>query len=176
MTIIVNLFGQPCAGKSTVRADVFRCLKQQGVNCEEVYETAKKLSWTKRHKELTSQPYIMGKQLRDLEVLIGQVDVIVTDSPLLLCEFYNRKYRAGHYPAAFGQFVIEQFIAMGGVNYFLKPAGAYNPAGRNQDEVEAELIGLELRALMDENHIAYDVMIGDDMAGPSIAKAVYKQL
>lgn len=174
--MIVNLFGQPCAGKSTVRADVFRCLKQRGVNCEEVYETAKKLSWTGRTKELASQPYIAVKQLRDLEVLQGRVDVIITDSPLLLCEFYNRKYRADHYPASFGQFVIEQFRAMGGVNYFLTPAGRYMEAGRNQTEAEAELIGLELRALLDENGFVYDVLRGDEKAGPRIADAVYKLL
>lgn len=111
-----------------------------------------------------------------MEVLLDQVDVIITDSPLLLCEFYNRKYRAGHYPAAFGQFVIEQFRAMGGVNYFLTPAGPYLEAGRNQTEAEAEMIGLELRALLDENRFVYDVLKGDDKAGPRIADAVYKML
>lgn len=175
-TLIVNLFGQPCAGKSTIRADVFRCLKQSGVNCEEVYEVAKKLSWTKRTGELGCQPYIFGKQLRDMEILDGKVDVIITDSPLVLCEFYNRLYRKGAYPDAFGELVIEQFKRMGGINFFVNRVGKYVEAGRNQTEAEANEIGVNLAKLLDENSIDFDYIDGDTQAGPYIAGVILSLL
>jgi nicotinamide riboside kinase len=171
-TLIVNLFGAPCAGKSTIRADVFRCLKQKGINCEEVYEVAKKLSWTKRMGELAVQPYIFGKQLRDMEILDGKVDVIITDSPLVLCEFYNLLYCGDRYPKAFGTLVIEQFKAMGGVNFFIQRVGEYRAEGRNQTEAEANEIGVKLKNLLDENSIDFAVLDGDTFAGPYIADLV----
>lgn len=172
MSLIVNILGAPCSGKSTTRADVFRLLKQRGVNCEEVYETAKKLSWTKRTGELACQPYILGKQLRDIEVLQGKVDVIITDSPLILSEFYNRLYRQGHYPPAFGQFVIDQFKAMGGLNIYLNRVGKYQTAGRNQDEAEATLIGRKLAELLEEIGCDTLTMDGDEHAGPAIVAQI----
>ncbi|RYF04060.1 MAG: hypothetical protein EOO77_30155 [Oxalobacteraceae bacterium] len=175
-SLVVNLLGGPCAGKSTIRADVFRCLKQQGVNCEEVYEVAKKLSWTKRSGELFVQPYIFGKQLRDMAILEGKVDVIITDSPLILCEFYNELYCGDAYPSAFATLVIEQYRRMGGMSFFIERVGEYIESGRNQTESEANEIGIKLRALLDRNSIDYTTMRGDIEAGPRIAELVIAHL
>jgi hypothetical protein len=176
MTLIVNLMGAPCAGKSTVRADLFRTLKQQGINCEEVYETAKKLSWTKRNAELGVQPYIFGKQLRDVLVLMGKVDVIITDSPLILCEFYNQKYCPGVFPESFGTCVVEQFKRMGGLNVFIDRVGTYNPSGRNQTEEEANAIGDELLDLLAVHQIEYMRILGSVEAASFIADEVHRRL
>ena len=96
--ILINIFGAPGCGKSTTRAEVFSRLKRLDINCEEVYETAKKFTWSERHIELKCQPYIFGKQLRDIEVLKNKVDFIITDSPLLLSKFYGEKYCGDEYP------------------------------------------------------------------------------
>lgn len=160
-TILINLFGGPCAGKSTLRADVFRLLKQQGVNCEEVYEHAKKLTWSARKKELSCQPYILGKQLRDMEILQGQVDVIITDSPLLLCAYYTKKYRPDAYPPAFHEFVVQHFHRMGGMNYFIQRVGPYNPVGRNQTEAEANEAAYEIESMLLASDVEFDVIPGD---------------
>jgi hypothetical protein len=172
MAVLVNLMGAPCSGKSTIRADVFRILKQKGINAEEVTEHAKKLTWAGRHKEITSQPFLAGKQLRDMELLMNQVDVIVTDSPLILCAFYNRLYCPGKYPPAFERFVIDQFKAMGGLNIYLHRVGTYQAAGRNQDEAEADEIGVKLQELMEEIGCEPLTMDGDEHAGPAIVAQI----
>lgn len=155
MTLIVNLLGQPCAGKSTTAAGVFYRLKVAGVSVELVTEYAKDLTWEERHSTLKSQVYIFGKQLRNMERLIGKVDVIVTDSPLILSRYYSEKLQPGRYPDSFHAFVTEQFKAMGGINYFLRRVGTYDPVGRNQDEFEADQIGTEVRGMLAAHGIAF---------------------
>lgn len=176
MTLIVNLFGAPCSGKSTTRADVFRQLKSAGVNCEETYETAKKFTWAKRDKELTCQPYIFAKQLRDLEVLVGQVDVIITDCPLILSRYYTEKYCPDKYPKSFIDCVAEQFKSMPGVNYFLDRVKPYNASGRNQTEEEADTVSIELRALLDHLEVSYTRLPGQESSATVIVDDVMFKL
>lgn len=174
MTLIVNLFGAPGAGKSTTRAGVFHRLKLAGVNAEECTEYAKDLTWEKRYTALKCQPYVFGKQLRNMERLIGQVDVLVTDSPLLLSIYYGRKY--ADYPEVFYQYVGEQFKSMGGMNYNIRRVKPYNPKGRNQTEDESRLVAHELNALLTEFKVTAEELDGDEMAAPHIARDILIKL
>jgi len=61
---VVNLFGQPNAGKSTIQGDVFSILKRAGVNCEMVREFAKELVWRNDLETLANQIYVFGEQQR----------------------------------------------------------------------------------------------------------------
>ena len=89
-TIVINLFGAPGAGKSTTAAFLFGELKSMGLDVELVTEYVKDLVWDKRYKELSNQIICFGQQMRRIERLIGQVDIIITDSPLLLNAYYNK--------------------------------------------------------------------------------------
>lgn len=170
--ILVNLYGPPGSGKSTTRADVFRLLKQADVNCEEIYETAKKLTWEQRFLTLKSQAYLFGKQLRDTEILDGQVDVAVTDSPLLLTEFYGRKYTT--YPNSFYTAVREISSRYNNLNFFINRTKPYNPKGRNQNEEESNAISGELRTLLIDSSIEFlDV---DSCSANRIASIVMEKL
>ena len=170
MTLIVNLFGAPGAGKSTTRAGVFHRLKLAGVNAEEVVEYAKDLTWEKRFNTLLCQPYVMGKQLKRMETLIGQVDVLITDSPLLLGYYYGKKY--SDYPESFYQFIIDQSNKMGGMNYFIHRVKAYNPKGRNQSEEESGAVHNEIKNLLDSTGTKYHNIDGNEAAAEKIADAV----
>lgn len=141
MTIIVNLFGAPGAGKSTTATGVFSKLKLANVNCEYVPEVAKDFTWEERHKSLTFQAYIHAKQLRNIERLRDKVDVIITDSPPLLSAFYARYYGIP-YPESFCKWVMdchEQYLQPS-LNYYLTRVKPYNTSGRNQSEVEAAIL------------------------------------
>ena len=89
-TIAINFFGAPGAGKSTLSAIVFAKLKMMGVNCELVTEFAKDKVWEKNNEALSNQIYIFAKQYYGMSRCTGQVDVIITDSPLFLSPFYNK--------------------------------------------------------------------------------------
>lgn len=172
--LLVNLFGAPGAGKSTTRADVFRRLKQAGVNCEEIVEVAKKFTWEKRSMALACQPYVFGKQLRDTEILKGQVTVAVTDSPLLLNEYYGRKY--SEYPEPFYQSIREIFKSYNGMNYYIRRVKKYNPAGRNQSEEQSDEVGQELKVMLKDIGVFYFEVDGDEKAAEIIFNDIMKRL
>lgn len=54
LPIVVNLFGQPGAGKSTLAAYTFAKLKMMNVNCELVTEFAKDKTWEKNFTALSN--------------------------------------------------------------------------------------------------------------------------
>lgn len=90
-TLVVNLYGGPGIGKSTVAALTFGLLKDKNINAELVTEYAKQLIWHERHNMLEDQLYILAKQSHYTRHLIGKVDVIVTDAPILLAKIYAKE-------------------------------------------------------------------------------------
>ena len=87
--LVVNLFGTPGTGKSTAAAYIFSRLKMHGINVELVTEYVKDMVWEENKTCLNNQPYIFGQQSYRLSRCADKVDVIVTDSPLLLSILYN---------------------------------------------------------------------------------------
>lgn len=135
-TFIVNLFGAPGAGKSTLAALTFSHLKIKGFNVELVTEYAKDLTYSNRREELTIQPYIFGKQLSRIERLINKVDIIVTDSPLLLSIIYTND----RWPASFISSCIDIFMQYNNINYLINRTKEYKTSGRSQTEQESDEI------------------------------------
>ena len=89
-TIVVNLIGSPGSGKSTTAAGLFYNLKKLGINCEMALEYAKDKVYEESFKTMDDQLYIFGKQYHRMWRLKNLVDVIITDSPLLLSIYYNK--------------------------------------------------------------------------------------
>lgn len=88
---VINLYAGPGVGKSTLAAEIFWKLKKKLFNVEYCTEYAKQLVYEERHNVLKlDQLYILAKQNRKMYSLIDKgVDIVVTDSPLLLNFFYN---------------------------------------------------------------------------------------
>lgn len=96
-TLVVNLLGAPSSGKSTLAAQLYAELSKRGHLAEYVTEVAKDLVWDQRHNILQYQHLVFGLQHQKLDRLIGKVDFVVTDSPLLLSKYYNED-RGVDYP------------------------------------------------------------------------------
>lgn len=170
MTTIINLFGSPGAGKSTTRAGLFHHLKLRGMNVEEVTEFAKDLTWENRAFTLTCQPYVFSKQLRNMERLMDKVDLIITDSPILLSYFYGKKCAPDRYPESFYNYVVDQFFCLGDqFNYYLNRVKDYNPAGRNQTEAESDEIDKEQFRMLMDLKVPITIMDGNADAVKNIA-------
>ena len=172
--IIVNLYGGPGSGKSTMRADVFRQLKQRGVNCEEVTEFAKVCVWEGRFSALKCQPFIFAQQLYATQMLSESVDVVVTDSPLLLCHYYASLQ--GRDPESFYTYMRDaaaQFVSM---DYFLTRAGQYKTDGRMQNEEEANQVGDDIQAMLDHQGVDYRELVGNDTSAGHIVHWVMQRL
>lgn len=169
--MIVNLFGAPGAGKSTTRAGVFHRLKLAGHNVEEVPEFAKDLTWEKRGFAIGCQPYVFGKQLRNLTRVKDQVDIIVTDSPILLSSYYGEKY--GEWPPSFHDFVLAMHHRMGEqMSYYIRRVKPFNPAGRNQTAEQSDAIGEELHLFLRRKGIVFQELDGNEDAVARIVRSV----
>lgn len=155
MTLVVNFFGGPSCGKSTIAAGVFYQLKRKMYNVELVTEFAKDLVWEKRKSALDCQPYVFGKQLHKIERLINQTDVIVTDSPILLSVVYNKKY-----PESFTNSVVEIFNSMNNLSYFIdRNENKYDSVGREQTIEEAVEIDSKIKNFLNYKNIKYQNII-----------------
>jgi hypothetical protein len=115
-------------------ARVFSELKERKYNAELVTEFAKDLTWQESMKVLDNQMYVFAKQYHRLWRLKDKVDIIVTDSPIILSLVY------GNTSATFKQLVREEFQKFNNINIFLQRVKEYNPKGRAQTEEEARLI------------------------------------
>ena len=148
--MIINLFAGPGSGKSTTCAGLFSKLKLAGINCEMALEYAKELVWENNLETLDDQIYVFAQQLHRINILKDKVDVIITDSPLLLSIIYDKSKNK-----IFKKLVKEQFNNFDNLNYYVRRNSIYNPKGRLETIDEAVDKDVEILELLDDNHISY---------------------
>jgi predicted ATPase len=155
-TLVVNLFAGPGAGKSTLAAGLFAQLKLAGVSAELVTEYAKEKTRRQETTTLFHQPYVTVKQWFRQCAADGQVQVIVTDSPILL----GLIYRGRGCTPSFDRYVLELFHEFWNYNVFVvrDPKDAYSGDGRNQTPDEAKLKDRQLRHLLEEYGVRHRIL------------------
>lgn len=158
-TMVVNLFGAPGAGKSTGAAYIFSRLKMNGINAELVTEFAKDKLWEDSKAAFKNQTYMFGEQSFRISKCIGKVDVIVTDSPLLLSIIYYDNTVG--LKESFSNYAIDTFNTFHNRNYFLNRVKEYNPSGRFENEEESNEVSEKILMLLDETNIKYTCVNGD---------------
>lgn len=169
-TFVVNLLSGPGAGKSTMMAAVFAKLKFRDVDCEMAPEFAKDLVWEERYKEFGNQAFLFGNQCQRLRRLEGKVDVIITDSPLLLTLIYNKG------DASLNTVALNEFRRYKNLNYFLVREKVYNPNGRLQVEEEAKELDAKVEEMLTTNSISYTRLAAKETSATTIAQTVYDKI
>ena len=175
MSIVVNLFGVPSAGKSTGAAYIFSQLKLAGVNCELVTEYAKDKEW-EENKEIfkpENQVYIFAKQFYRMNRCKDKVDVIITDSPLLLSAFYNKSAVLGR---EFNNLAAHCFNSFYNKNYLLLRDKPYNPRGRLQTEEESDNLKKPLLDLLNKYEVEFETALGNVDCYDKIVQDVLREL
>jgi len=152
--LIVNLFAGPGTGKSSTAAGLFSELKWRGRTAEMALEFAKDKVWEKSIAVLDNQIYIFGKQHHRIWRLRDQVEVVVTDSPILLSLIYG----AENTSKQFHELVLHEHDQLRNFNVFLERLKAYDPKGRLQTEEKAREIDQQVQVMLDENDENYIVM------------------
>lgn len=152
-TIVVNLFGEPSAGKSTAAMDITANLKRAGVNAEYVSEFAKDKVYEHNEEVFSHQEYIFGKQSFKMGRVRNNVRVIVTDSPLLLNILYNDDDKI--LGEDFNKVVLKMFNSYDNRNYVLTRYHKYENEGRRQNEKESVEVRDNLLDLLDKLNIPY---------------------
>jgi len=148
-TLVVNLFAGPGAGKSTTAADLFAKLKAKGIGAELVQEYAKELVWAGQPCPF-DQLEIFTEQRRRLRRVLGQVEVVVMDSPLLLNVIYGERESPGGLDSGLRAYMISEHRALSRLDVFLRRQKPYIQAGRHVDAKTARLIDAEVLTLLDE--------------------------
>jgi hypothetical protein len=142
---IINLYGGPGTGKSTISSEIFSILKKEGFNTELVREFAKDVVYEENHNQLNNQFYISAiQQKRMVDVIKYYQDrnedaIIVTDSPIIMGIFYNSNDKNKY----LNKCIIQEFKKPNGyevanINIFLNRVEEYNPYGRTHSEEEAK--------------------------------------
>ncbi len=154
---IVNLFGGPGCGKSTVASGVFFILKLNNLNVELGTEFAKDLVWEERVMTLTDQQYVWAKQRHKLHRILGKVDIVITDSPLLLSTIY------GDTDEDFKEYIVKDYLKnFKQLNYRLIRTKPYHPIGRVQTEDEARNLDLKIKDMLVRYQVPFQEVCGEE--------------
>jgi len=158
-TKIINLFGGPGAGKSTIASGLFYELKRLNISCDNPYEFPKQVAWEDNTSQINDQLYIFANQHRGIVRSYGKVDYIILDSPILLSLAYKNGY-GNEYPASlyndyFDKMVIDVFNQYDNINLFLNRPEDFQDEGRFQDYQQSLSFDNKIKSILDDNNFQY---------------------
>ena len=163
MSKIINLFGGPGIGKSSIAAGLTYKLKKRHISCDAPYEFPKVLAWDKNKEAIGDQLYVVANQHRGIAKSFGKVKYIIVDSPILLSLVYKNYYNNSEtYPAKlygkeFDDLIIFMNNYYSSVNIVLKRSeeGVHNDKERYQNLEESINLDNAIKAKLEEFQIPY---------------------
>ncbi len=171
--LVVNLFGRPGAGKSTMAADIFAILKRKKIETELCMEYAKSLVWGERLNTLRDSLYVLAKQNSILRYpQLHGVSVAVTDSPLPIISVY----RPDPYFESFDAIVKEVFDSYDNLNFYIAADHPYSRVGRLQTEHESLHVGEKILGLLDRWGVPFETFPANATSPEVIAKRIEEEL
>lgn len=166
---VINLLAGPGSGKSTTAAGLFFKMKLAGYKVELVTEVAKDYTYEQRDEILGNQLYLLAKQDQRQRRLLGHVDYIITDSPLLFGWIYVK----GVYDVPwFRSAVLGVYNTYDNINFLIKRVKPYAQYGRSQTEDQAREKDKEILNLLRRYTIPYIAVNGDATAPDAIMKGM----
>ena len=154
--LLVNLYGAPGTGKSTGAAYIYSKLKLDEVNCELVTEFAKDMVWDENKKAIYNQAYVFGNQYYRISRLENEVDVVITDSPILLSIIYNKDRRLGK---EFTDLVKSVSLSYENrLDILFKRVKQYKTIGRLHNEEQSDKLYDEIKDLLDTVNPEYEIV------------------
>lgn len=150
---VINLWGAPGSGKSTIAAGLYHHMKVHGYSVELINEYAKQMVWERRHPDhFKNQLYITSKQHnKQMHLHTHNIDICITDSPLPLGLLYTPDV----YFPSYESLVWEIYDSFDNFNVVLNPTHQYQPIGRNQTEEQSKQLQQQMLELMNSNGIPY---------------------
>ena len=114
-TLVINLIGGPCSGKSTVAAELFARLKKMGIKTELVSEYIKDRIYEENNTMPNNQIAIFGMEHYNISTKLGKVDVIVHDGSYINNIIYKTEYNK-----EFDDLIISEYKKFNNLDFFIK--------------------------------------------------------
>lgn len=153
-TVVVNLVAGPGAGKTTCAWEIAAELKKAGLVVEYVPEVAKEYIWEGRTDlvdgTLEHQKELYEKQNHRVQCLMGKVDVVVTDSPIILGLVYLKEPNQD-----FEKEVMAQFKSQKNFTLFVQRGATFEKEGRIHSQEQSAQLDRDILNLLDQNEIYY---------------------
>lgn len=181
MSRVVNLFGGPGIGKSSIASGLTYKLKKNHITCDNPYEFPKVLAWDENYSAISDQLYVVANQHRGIVKSFGKVDYIILDSPVMLSLIYKDYYneqRDNDYPSRlyrenFDRMIMDIHNGYDSVNILLKRTeGNHNDSERYHNLEQSQELDTMIEDSLKEHGVEYHIVeVGDDTV-----KDIYKIL
>lgn len=144
---VINLFGGPSSGKSTISAGLFYLMKLKHLEVVLIQEVATKMIEQKRIHKLNDQLGLLAEQHEPYFELEKEVDFLITDSPLILSALYQPKPYIKH----FRKMTVATFNQYDNVNFWInRPKEGFSEKRRNHSLKESQVKDKELITLLNK--------------------------
>lgn len=147
-TVILGFYGGPGIGKSAAAWTAAAWLKRNGASVELANEFVKKWAWQGREVRPLDELYILGEQVREEADLIGKVDFIVTEKPVVLDLAYSRLYQPSCITRAVEETIAAHYAHVASLGHrhinvlFRRAVEGYDTRGRFENRRQAQLVDL----------------------------------
>lgn len=173
--IVINLYSGPCAGKSTLAADIFAKLKRAGVQAEIPPEVAKIRAQRGDFGFLQDQLAVFAETHHQLSMTARSgAEVAILDSPLLLSLIYAPK----PYLASFPALVRDVYDQYQNLDFFIRrsSAHAYSTVGRIHDERQAQQIDSDILGLLSQHRIRHQFIDSSESSAQSVVACAMHEI
>lgn len=166
--LVINIFGGPGTGKSTLASQIFADLKRHHIEAACPEEHAKLALWSGQPWLLDQQVILLGRTWETIHALIDKVDVIIVDSPLLLCSVYAQDRE----PSVFHDLAADLHKRTHRINLLLDrdPSNGYSRNGRRETESEARQADDRIRHVLETYGEPYVRMAARDRISTHLAR------
>lgn len=184
-TLVVECYGGPSIGKTDFVGELFTKLKRRHLHVEQAREFAKRWALSGREIKAIDEYYVFGAQVHEEAELLGQVEVVTTDRPVLLSAIYAELYsppsvRRGIVAAVRSYYEHTASLGHRRVAVVLPRRHKYVADGRYEDEEQAALVDAVVedevgRTMMELNWLS-DRRYDDGEDVDSMQAALYRML
>ena len=160
LPLLVNYFAGPSAGKTTAALELTAALKKEGYNVEYVSEFSKELVLENRIDELSNQEFVTDEQYHRLDRLRNSVNIIVTDSPVLLGKVYGEKSISEEYSKQ----IEDYHNSFETLNLFITRGNTFQTEGRVHNLEESKALDNKIITMLQDNNVKYYTVKQNDTA------------
>lgn len=177
-TLVINLLGAPGAGKTTLASLLFAKLKLKGVVCEMATEFAKEIVWENRLQALRNQLYIFSEQFYRIWRVKGLVDIVITDSPILLSVYYNNVQLPEYQMPvkSFNKLILDCHNYLPTLNFFVVRNHNYELDGRLSNAEESDKMSVVMEKIFKNYKIKLKKVTSGFESADTITEMVINEL